>query len=118
MPNFSALTLALLALGWMSHWLISVRKARATAAATGQSLPNLMDYWVADWPTTWLSVIGVIVGYFVLPVMAARWPEVALVMGSTEEDPMNPLAAYLGGLFAPWLADAAGRRVAKMVSNP
>lgn len=118
MVKFSLLTIALLLMGWMSHWLIAVRKARRTAVATKTSLPDMWDYWTADWPTTWLSLIGLVVVYYIVPSLASRWPEIAVMIGATETDPLNPLAAYLGGLFAPWLADVAGARMAKMVGDP
>lgn len=114
---FSWLTVLMLALGWLSHWLLAVRKARAAARAAGTSEPSLLDYWVGDKETTALSVIGVVVGYFVIPSIATRWPELAVLIGATVDDPMNPLAAYLGGIVAPWLADIAGRRLAAMVGD-
>lgn len=117
MATFSWLTICLMALGLVSHWLMLVRKARATARATGTSLPDLVDYWTADWPTTGLSVIGVVVIYFVLPSVATHWPEMAVILGTTEADPLNPLAAYMAGLCGPFLADAAGRRMAAMVGD-
>jgi hypothetical protein len=118
MIKFSWLTVAMLALGWLSHWLLAVRKARAAARAAGTSEPSLLDYWTADPYTTALSVVGVVVGYFVIPSMAVQWPEVGTAIGSTTDDPMNPLAAYLGGIVAPWIADIAGRRLAAMVGDP
>lgn len=117
MAHFSWLTILLLALGWLTHWLILVRKAQAAARAARTELPDLWDYWTADRPSTALSLIGVIVVYFVVPSFAARWPDLAAVIGATEDDPLNPLAAYLGGLAAPWLADLAGRRLAGMVGD-
>lgn len=115
--HFSWLTIALLALGWLSHWLLLVRKAVHAARAAGTEEPGLWDYWRGDWTTTWLSLIGVVVMYFVVPAVAARWPEVAAIIGSTTDDPLNPLAAYLSGLFAPWLADISGKRLAAMVGQ-
>lgn len=117
MTTFSWLTVALMALGWVSHWLMAVRKARAAARAAGTTEPSLVDYWTADPYTTALSIVGVIVGYFVIPHIAARWPELGALIGTTADDPMNPLAAYLGGIVAPWLADIAGRRLAGMVGD-
>lgn len=117
MTQFSWLTIAMLGLGWLSHWLVAVRKARAAARAAGTSEPSLLDYWTGDPYTTTLSVVGVVVGYFVIPSIAARWPELAALIGATLDDPMNPLAAYLGGIVAPWIADIAGRRLAAMVGD-
>lgn len=117
MATFSILTVCLMAMGWASHWLMVVRKAREAARVAGREhLPDLLDYWRADWPSTWLSLIGVVAGYFVIPHIAARWPELAVLIGATETDPMNPLAAYLGGLAAPSFADWSGRRLARMVA--
>lgn len=116
-PAFSILTIAMLVLGWLSHWLVAVRKARAAAIAGGKAPPSLIAYWTADPYTTALSVVGLVVGYFVIPTVAARWPELAALIGATAEDPMNPLAAYLGGIVAPWFADIAGRRLAAMIGD-
>lgn len=117
MVHFSWLTILLLALGWLSHWLMSVRKAKAAARAAKCSEPSLFSYWWADPETTMLSIIGVVVLYFVVPSLALRWPEVALIIGATKDDPMAPIAAYLSGLAAPYFADWAGKRTAKMVGD-
>lgn len=116
-PQFSWLTIAMLTLGWLSHWLVAVRKARAAAISTGKAPPSLWVYWTGDPYTTALSIVGLVVGYFVIPTAAARWPELAALIGATAADPMNPLAAYLGGIVAPWLADIAGRRLAAMIGD-
>lgn len=117
MENFSLLTLILLMLGWCTHWLLLTIKARKTAAAAKTELPDIWDYWTADLHVTFLSIIGVVVIYLVAPELASRWPDFSTFIGSTAEDPMNPLAAYLGGLAAPWLADFAGKRLAAMVGD-
>lgn len=117
MIAFSWLTVSMLFLGWLSHWLVAVRKARVAARAAKTAPPSLLDYWTADPYTTALSVIGVVVGYFAIPALGGRWPELAVLIGTTKEDPLNPLAAYLGGIAAPWLADIAGRRLAAMIGD-
>lgn len=117
MTHFSWLTIFLLFCGWATHWLMSVRKAKAASIAAGTSIPTWRSYWTADPEATILSVIGVVVFYFILPWLAATWPALSVVIGTTPENPMNPMAAYLGGIASPYLADWAGKRVAKMVGD-
>lgn len=114
---FSWLTLLMLLCGWLSHWLLAVRKAKKASIDLGTPVPSLFSYWVADLESTAMSVIGVVVFYFGLPSLANRFPELAGLIGSTSEDPLNPIAAYLGGFVAPSLADWAGRRLSKMVGD-
>ncbi len=116
--DFSWLTVFLLAMGWATHWLHAVIKARKVAAAAGKPKPSLWSYWTAEPYVVVLSVIGVVVGYFVLPWVAEGWPDLAALIGSTKEQPLNPLAAYLGGYFMPSVADAAGRRLQAMIGGP
>lgn len=115
--SFSFLTILMLTMGWLTHWLVAVRKAIKTAQAAKTSPPSLVDYWIADVYTTVLSVIAVIVLYFGAPYFAAQWPDLASFIGSTAQDPLNPLAAYLGGIASPWIADAAGKRISAMVGD-
>lgn len=115
--KFSFLTIGLLAMGWLTHWLIAVNKARKAAAASKTTPPSLWDYWVADRYTTALSVISLVVFYFVIPYLSTSWPILAQAIGATEEDPLNPLAAYLGGIASPWFADFAGKRLSAMVGD-
>lgn len=115
--HFSFLTIFLLAMGWLSHWLGAATKAGKVAKKAGKPAPALFDYWLADRYTTYLSLIGVVVFYFVVPYLATQWAVVATAIGSTAEDPLNPLAAYLGGVFSPWLADFAGRRITAMIGT-
>lgn len=115
--HFSVITIVLLLAGWMTHWLVLVRKARHIALAAKTTQPSLLSYWLADRYQTLLSVIGLVVFYFVVPYFAGQWPLLAQLIGSTPEDPLNPLAAYLGGIASPWLADLAGKRVASMVGD-
>jgi hypothetical protein len=115
--GFSWLTLSLVTLGWMTHWLVVVRKARKMAVAQKTPPPSLLSYWSADPYSASLSVIGVVVGYFIVPTVATRWPELATIIGATADDPMNPLAAYLGGIAAPWLGDWGFNRLAKMLDS-
>jgi hypothetical protein len=112
---FSWLTIILLALGWLTHWLQAVKKARLVAEAAGKEKPSLMSYWTADPYSLAISIIGLFVGYFVIPHIARGWPELAALIGSTDTQPMNPLAAYLGGFFMPSIADAAGKRLQGMI---
>lgn len=114
---FSWLTIGLLLAGWLTHWLVAVNKARKAAAAAKTSPPSLLDYWLADRYTTALSVLTLAVFYFVIPYAAGQWPLLAQAVGSTPEDPLNPLAAYLGGIASPWLSDLAGKRIAAMVGD-
>lgn len=115
--NFSWITIIMLFCGWLTHWLITVRKAKKASASMGTSVPSMLSYWYADIESTVLSVIGVLVFYFALPSIAMRFPEVAAMIGSTVEDPLNPLAAYLGGLAAPVLGDWAGKRITNMIKD-
>lgn len=115
--HFSFLTIFLLLLGWLTHWFVAVKKARATAIAAKTTPPDLWDYWVADRYSTYLSVIGLLVFYFVIPYLAGQWPAVATVIGATADDPMNPISAYLGGIVSPYLSDIAGKRVSAMVGD-
>lgn len=115
--HFSWLTIVLLLCGWLSHWLVAVNKARKAAIKTKTTPPDLIDYWLADRYTTLLSFISLVVFYFVVPSLATSWPLLAQVIGSTVEDPLNPLAAYFGGIVSPWLADIAGKRLAAMVGD-
>lgn len=115
--HFSYLTIFLLVLGWLTHWFVAVRKARAAARAAKTMEPTLWDYWIADRYTTYLSIIGLLVFYFVMPHLASQWPAVATAIGSTANDPMNPIAAYLGGIVSPYLSDFAGKRVSAMVGD-
>jgi hypothetical protein len=114
-PEFSWVTIILLLCGWATHWLVAVRKARAVAAARGGATPSLLSYWTADPYSLVLSVIGLVVIYFVLPHGAVVWPEFASLIGATPQQPMTPAVAYLGGVFAPWVADYAGKRLEKMI---
>ncbi len=115
--HFSFLTILLLLLGWLTHWFVAVKKARAAALSAKTTAPDLLDYWLADRYTTYLSIIGLLVFYFVMPYLAGQWPAVASAIGATAEDPMNPIAAYLGGIVSPYLSDIAGKRVAAMVGD-
>lgn len=117
MTQFSLLTVFLLILGWLSHWLGAVIKAGKIAKKAGKVPPDLLAYWRRDPYTTLLSVISLVAFYFVVPYLATQWDAVAQFIGSTPEDPLNPLAAYLGGIFSPWLADMAGRRISAMVGG-
>lgn len=115
MIPFSWLTLTLLCLGWLTHWLQAVKKARMVAEAAGKERPTLLSYWTADPYSLSISIIGLIVGYFVIPFIANGWPELGALIGATKDNPMNPLAAYLGGFFLPSIADAAGKRLQGMI---
>lgn len=115
--EFSWLTLILMVLGWTTHWLNAVRKVRRVAEDAGKPRPSLLSYWTADPYTVAISIIGLVVGYFVIPFMALGWPELAALIGSTPAQPLNPLAAYLGGYFLPSIADAAGKRLSGMVGS-
>ncbi len=112
---FSWLTIILLCLGWLTHWLQTVKKARFLAAEAGKEKPTLLSYWNSDPYTLSISIIGLIVGYFVIPHIAMGWPELGVLIGATKDQPMNPLAAYLGGFFMPSIADAAGKRLQGMI---
>lgn len=112
---FSWLTVFLLLMGWASHWLITIRKAKKASIAVNTPPPRYIDYFVADPESFFLSVIGLVVVYFIAPSIATSWPEVAAFIGSTPQNPLNPLAAYLAGFVAPMLADYAGNRLAKLV---
>lgn len=114
---FSWLTMFMLFCGWLSHWLLTVRKAKKASAVVGTPMPSLLSYWATDIESTIISVIGVIVLYFGLPSLATRFPEIAIIIGSTSDDPLNPMAAFLGGFAAPSVADWAGKRLAKMVGE-
>ncbi len=115
--HFSFLTILLLLLGWLTHWFVAVKKARAAARAAKTTEPDLWDYWHADPYTTFLSIIGLIAFYFIVPYMAGEWPAIATVIGATADNPMNPLSAYLGGIVSPYLSDIAGKRVSAMVGD-
>lgn len=115
--HFSFLTILLLLLGWLTHWFVAVKKARATARAAKTMEPSLRDYWLADPYTTGLSIIGLLVFYFAIPYLATQWPTLATLIGATADDPMNPISAYLGGIVSPYLSDIAGKRVSAMVGD-
>jgi Na+/proline symporter len=115
--HFSWLTILLLVLGWLTHWLVAVKKARKAAMAAKTTQPSLFDYWRGDRYTTLLSVVSLVAFYFVVPYLAGQLPLLAQAIGATEDDPLNPLAAYLGGVFSPWMADLAGKRIAAMVGD-
>lgn len=113
--QFSWLTILLMLCGWASHWLITIRKAKKASIAVNTTPPRYIDYFMADKESFLLSVIGLVVGYFLMPWFATKWPDMAAFIGSTPENPVNPLAAYFLGLVAPMLADYAGNRLAKLV---
>jgi uncharacterized membrane protein len=116
-PTFSFLTVLLLLIGWATHWLVSVRKAKVTAIAAKTTAPTLLSYWKADPEATVLSVISVVAFYFIAPWMAVEWPALGTILGTTVDNPLNPLAAYLGGYAGPSLSDWAGKRISKMVGD-
>jgi hypothetical protein len=101
--------------GWLTHWLADVSKARSIALASGKPPPTLRSYWLTDPYSVALSVIGLVVFYFIMPYVAEQFPELGDLIGATKGRPMNPLAAYLGGYVSPSLTDIVSKRVTKMI---
>jgi hypothetical protein len=115
--HFSWLTAALMLLGWMTHWFVAIRKIRKIAEQRKLCPPTLRSYWTKDPYALGLSVIGVLVLYLIIPTIAPAWPQLAAAIGSTPDNPLNPLAAYLGGIVAPWLGGYAGKRISRMLGE-
>jgi hypothetical protein len=62
-------------------------------------------------------MIGLVVVYVGFPYLSDSWPEFAKFIGATPNHPMNPLAAYFGGIATPFIADFAGKRMAGMIGD-
>lgn len=115
--HFTFESIALMLMGWMTHWLFFVRQAKAASTAADTTKPSFLDYWTKDPESFWISVIGMPVLYLTMPQMAESYPELAHFIGANASQPFNPMASFLGGYFAPSIADWAGKRISRMVGD-
>ncbi len=116
---WSISTLLMCMVGQVVHWLQSYGRARQVSHRLGTGVPNVWLYWTADWPTTLSAFLIVFSGYFMLPEMAASWPEVGRAIGLVTEDGtvqgLNMFTSFLWGLCGNLFADFAGRRLTRLV---
>jgi hypothetical protein len=109
-------TVLMLFCGWSIHWLATIIKARETCKANKIAPPSLWEYWYSDPYSVLLSILGVVVCYFVIPTAAQSWPALADLIGQQADRPMTPMTALLGGYVSPSLADIMGKRFSALVS--
>lgn len=116
---WSISTLVMCLVGQAVHWLFSYGRARTTSRTLGTPMPSVWLYWYADWPTTLAAFLMVFAGYFMLPEMAASWPDVGRAFGLVDNagNPvgLNMFTSFLWGLAGNSFADIAGRRQTRMV---
>lgn len=116
---WSVSTLLMCLTGQAVHWLLSYGRARQTSRALGTPMPSVWLYWTADWPTTSAAFLMVFSGYFMLPEMAAAWPDVGRAFGLVDDagQPvgLNMFTSFLWGLTGNMFADIAGRRQTRLV---
>lgn len=116
---WSVSTLLMCMMGQCVHWLSSYGRARQVSKNLKTQVPSVWLYWYGDWPTTLASFLLVFCGYFFLPEMAARWPDVGRLFGLVDDAGhpvgLSMFASFLWGLGGNMLADFHGRRLTRMV---